>query len=231
MARKAKKPVIIRLSHAAKVKRAFKRNIHRSLLPPPREIITALRDATGISQKTAERIAAAHPGGRGMAVTTKAGFQSLGATELQARRLKAAFQLVDVCDANCERIAKGTVVRDPRDAAAFLRKVLGRQEQENFVIILLSARQRVMEVLQVGQGSLAQVDVHPREVFRDAVKIGAHSMIIAHNHPSGDAEPSEADIQLTHRLAEVGRLFGIPVLDHIVVTPSDSVSLASLGLL
>ncbi len=230
--RKAAKPVIIRLSHASRIKRAFKRNtIRRSLMPPPSELVTALRDATGVSKKTAERIAAAHPGGLGMAVMTEAGFRALGATSIQARRLRAAFTLVGVCDANCERIAKRTTIRDPRELANFLRKVIGRQEQENFVVILLNARQRVIDVLQVGQGSLAQVDIHPRELFRDAVKVGAHSIIIAHNHPSGEAEPSEADIKLTNRMAEIGRLVGIPLLDHIVVTPRDSVSLASLGLL
>jgi DNA repair protein RadC len=86
-------------------------------------------------------------------------------------------------------------------------------------------------VRQIAVGSLAQVDVHPREVFRPLVRSGMHSVILVHNHPSGDVEPSDADLELTRRLSDVGRLVGIPVLDHLVVTRTDSISMATLGLL
>lgn len=99
------------------------------------------------------------------------------------------------------------------------------------MVLGLDARQRVRLVREVAQGSLAHVDVHPREVFRPLVRAGMHSAILVHNHPSQDADPSEADIDLTHRLVEVGRLVGIPVLDHLVVTRTRSVSVAALGLM
>ena len=73
------------------------------------------------------------------------------------------------------------------------------------------------ELFTVGQGTVAQVDVHPREVFCPLVRMRAHSCIIAHNHPSGDPTPSDADIHLTSRLVEVGTLLGVPVLDHLVL--------------
>jgi len=225
-----RKQAVISINRASRLKRALKRNVKRSLLPPANEAMQALRDVTGVSEKTAKRLLESHPSGRGLAQTTEAGFRELGATALQARRLRAAFTLVDICDANCEVLARGTHLREPQDVSRFLRRILGRNEQESFVVILLSGRQKVIDVLQVGMGSLAQVDVHPREVFRDAVKLGAHSVIIAHNHPSGDPEPSEADIGLTSRLVEVGRVMGVPVLDHIVVTRRGTVSLAALGM-
>jgi DNA repair protein RadC len=124
-----------------------------------------------------------------------------------------------------------TSVRSPRDVSAFVRAMLGPSAQEVFVILGLDARQRVRMVRTVAVGTLSQVDVHPREVFRPLVRAAMHSVIVVHNHPSGEAEPSTADVELTHRLADVGRLVGIPLLDHLVVTRKDMVSLATLGLL
>lgn len=122
-------------------------------------------------------------------------------------------------------------LRQPADAAGFARAELRGYPQEHFVVLGLDSRQRVRLVRTVGVGSLAQVDVHPREVFRPLIRAGVHAVILVHNHPSGDPEPSEADVELTHRMAEVGRLVGIPVLDHLVVTDADFCSLAALGLL
>ena len=83
----------------------------------------------------------------------------------------------------------------------------------------------------VAIGSVSSVEVHPREVFRPMVRAGLHSVIAVHNHPSGDPSPSEADLELTRRLADVGVLLGIPLLDHLVVTATEVVSMAALGLL
>jgi DNA repair protein RadC len=122
-------------------------------------------------------------------------------------------------------------LRSPDDVVGYARSVIGMATQEVFMVLGLDARQRVRIVRRVGMGSLAQVDVHPREVFRPLVRAGMHSVILVHNHPSGDADPSDADLTLTQRLAEAGRLLGIPVLDHLVVAGADSVSLAKLGLM
>ena len=125
----------------------------------------------------------------------------------------------------------GAALRHPSDAAGFVRGELRGKTQEHFVLIGMDSRQRVMLFRTVGVGSLAQVDVHPRELFRPCIRNGVHAVILAHNHPSGDPEPSEADVELTRRMAEVGKLVGIPVLDHLVVTDDDFCSLAALGLL
>jgi len=123
-----------------------------------------------------------------------------------------------------------TALRGPDDVARYARASFGDAPQETFVVLGLDARQRVRLVRTVAIGSVAQVDVHPREVFRELVRAGMHSAIAVHNHPSGEPEPSQADIELTRRLADVGRILGIPLLDHLVVTRTRSVSLAALGL-
>lgn len=125
----------------------------------------------------------------------------------------------------------GRQLKTPREAETFLRSLLGEQTQENFVIIGLDARQRVRMVRTVGVGTLSRVDVHPREVFRPLLRGGMHSCLIVHNHPSGDARPSEADIDLTERMVEIGEFLGVPVLDHIVVSDRGFVSLAEMGLM
>lgn len=119
----------------------------------------------------------------------------------------------------------------PDDVADFLRATIGKSSQETFLVLGLDVRQRLQLIRTVAMGSLASVQVHPREVFRPLVQAGMHAVILVHNHPSGEPEPSDADVVLTHRMAEVGRVLGIPVLDHIVVTRTSTVSLAELGLL
>lgn len=195
----------------------------------PRKLVDALR-GLGVSQKTARKIVDVYPEGRGLQDATLAALQQLGATEPQAKRIRSAFEVVRVCDEACEaRLADGWTIRSPEDAVAILRSLIGRKQQEYFAVILLDSRKRILDVLGVSVGSLAEVPVHPREVFREAVRRGADSVIVAHNHPSGDAQPSRADFALTERLSSVGRTVGIPVVDHIVVTGREHVSLASLG--
>jgi DNA repair protein RadC len=181
------------------------------------------------ASSTAERIAVAYPDGLGIENANKAELRHLGATDRQADRLVAAFELSR--EAAKHRKAWRPQIKAPNDVVTYLNTHLPQKEQESFVVLLLDSRQRVIDARTVSIGSLAQVDVHPRELFRDAIRIRAHSVILAHNHPSGDPEPSEADVNLTNRMAEAGRLVGIPVLDHIVVGGDDSTSLASLGLM
>lgn len=89
--------------------------------------------------------------------------------------------------------------------------------REVFAVVLLNARHRTIGFHVVSIGTLNNTAVHPREVFRLAVTIGAHAMILAHNHPSGDATPSQEDRRVTDRLTEAGVIIGIEVLDHVVI--------------
>jgi DNA repair protein RadC len=122
-------------------------------------------------------------------------------------------------------------IESPSDVAAFLRASIGAASQEVFLVIGLDVRKRVQMIRTVAMGSLSSVHVHPREVFRPMVQAGMHSVILVHNHPSGEPDPSEADVALTHRMAETGRVLGIPVIDHLVVAREGMASLRELGML
>ena len=104
------------------------------------------------------------------------------------------------------------------------------QRKEYFVCLYLNARNQVIHKEVISIGSLSASIVHPREVFQVGVYHSAASIILAHNHPSGDVSPSKDDIDLTHRLREAGLIMGIEVLDHIIIAAGDFVSLKETGI-
>jgi DNA repair protein RadC len=115
------------------------------------------------------------------------------------------------------------------DVWAHMRARLAGLPVEEFWAIAVDVRHRVVLDSMIARGSLTGVEVHPRDVFRTLIKAGAAAVIFCHNHPSGDAEPSRQDVELTTRLREVGDLCGITVLDHVVVGRNGYVSLAERG--
>lgn len=117
------------------------------------------------------------------------------------------------------------VIRNPEDAAGLVRAELRYEPQEHFKVLLLDSKNYVLKVLTVTVGTLNSSLVHPREVFRPAITQAAASIILAHNHPSGDPTPSSEDLQVTRQLVEAGRILGIEVLDHIIIGGTDYVSL------
>lgn len=118
----------------------------------------------------------------------------------------------------------------PKAVADFLRRNIGREERENFVILYLDARNKLI-VDKVSIGTLNASLVHPREIFKDAIRANAAQLIVAHNHPSGDPEPSPEDIALTRRIDEAAKIIGIELLDHVIVTSSGYTSLKELELI
>ncbi len=122
------------------------------------------------------------------------------------------------------------VVRTPADAVRVIRPRLEGREQEHFYVLLLNTRHEVMGIVEVARGGLNVASVCPREVFREAVRRGAHAVLLAHNHPSGNPEPSPEDVRLTERLQQVGRMLGILVLDHVVIGNGQFTSLRERGL-
>lgn len=106
-----------------------------------------------------------------------------------------------------------------------------RQKQEQFIIVLLDNKHRYLAEEDVTKGILNKSLVHPREVFASAIEHRAAALICVHNHPSGDPEPSQEDFRITERLVEVGKLVGIPVLDHVIVGGENYTSFADKGLL
>lgn len=150
-----------------------------------------------------------------------------GVGAARAVRLAAAFELAARVRA-AER-AQGPTVRRPRDLVPLLEEAFRGCDREHFLALHLDARHRVSRVETVAIGCLDASLVHPREVFRGAVARGAAALIVAHNHPSGCAEPSRDDLELTARLADCGRLLGIELLDHVVIGDGEHVSLREHG--
>jgi len=104
-------------------------------------------------------------------------------------------------------------------------------QQEVFVVLLVDVKNRLVFTHLVTKGTLDASLVHPRDVFRRAIQESSAAIILAHNHPSGDPEPSAEDVALTRRLADAGDLIGIPILDHVVVGRDGYVSMAERGVL
>jgi DNA repair protein RadC len=116
-------------------------------------------------------------------------------------------------------------VRNPVDVARFVRRVVGNDAREHFLVLMLDGRHKPIAYQVVSVGTATASLVHPREVFQAAVGAGAVAVIVAHNHPSGDPSPSREDREVTERLIRAGELLGIRLLDSVVVTDSGYVSL------
>ena len=129
------------------------------------------------------------------------------------------------------RHTAGQVLGSPADLRAYLRIRLGERYNEVFGAIFLDNHHRIVEDQELFQGSIAGCSVHPRVVVQKALSINAAALIIYHCHPSGVAEPSDADQQITRRLVGALALVDIRVLDHLVVGSADSVSFAERGLI
>lgn len=105
----------------------------------------------------------------------------------------------------------------PRVVAELLLPLYGDRPVEQFGVVLLDTKHRVLRTTVVTIGTLDASIVHPRDIFREAIAAGAASIVVFHNHPSGDPEPSDEDVMLTHRLVAAGVLMGIDVLDHVIL--------------
>lgn len=145
----------------------------------------------------------------------------------RAAALIAAFEMGRRAT-ECGAVAPA--IRGPDDVLAQVRD-LARARREHFVVLLLNARHELQCRETVSIGSLNASIVHPREVFLPAILHSAASVVLVHNHPSGDPEPSEEDLSITRRLVEVGELVGIGVLDHVIVASRGSVSFRTRQLL
>jgi DNA repair protein RadC len=143
----------------------------------------------------------------------------------RAARLVAAFQLGR--RALSEPISR-IVLREPSDVYRHLLPRMRGMTQEVFLVLALDTQGGLMSEIEVARGSLTGVEVHPREVFRPLIRQAAAAAVVAHNHPSGDSQPSPEDIVLTRRLRLAGEIVGIPILDHLVIGQDDFTSLAEL---
>ena len=147
----------------------------------------------------------------------------------KATQIKAAFELANRLEGYAE-VSKKPLVKTPEDIVALVRSRLKGKKREHFLALLLDTRGQLIKVSEISVGSLDTSVVHPREVFKEAISASAASVIFVHNHPSGDPQASEDDINLTKRLAEAGEIVGIDVLDHIIVCDKEYLSLKRKGL-
>lgn len=129
------------------------------------------------------------------------------------------------------RLRSGDPVRGPADVFRHFHPRLRDARHERFLLVLLDGRHRMLREVVISQGTLTASLVHPREVFRPALREAAAAVVLVHNHPSGDPTPSREDREITRRLAEAGDLLGIPVLDHVVVAERGYASLREVGVL
>lgn len=119
----------------------------------------------------------------------------------------------------------------PRDLAHYLMPRYGAHPVERFGVVLVDTRHQLIRARILTVGGLDAVAAEPREVFRDALAVGAAGVIVFHNHPSGDPRPSREDVSLTHRLAAAGKILGIDLLDHVVIGDVRYFSMKEFGLL
>ncbi|MCY9848881.1 RadC family protein [Pectobacterium jejuense] len=144
-------------------------------------------------------------------------------TEREARVINMALALLE------RRVRKREVMQSSEDIKAYLRLKLEHMEREVFVVMFLDRKERLIACESLFAGSIGSVEVHPREIVRRAIALNAAAVICAHNHPSGNAEPSNADRQITEDLVNALYLIETRLLDHIVVGHGEMVSFAERG--
>jgi DNA repair protein RadC len=149
--------------------------------------------------------------------------QMKGVGPAKASQVKAALELA-------RRLSRysdlpRTVIRSPEDAAGLVMEEMRHLDREHFRAILLNTKNQVITVDNVSVGTLNSSTVHPRELFRNAIKRSAAALILLHNHPSGDPAPSREDIDITGRLVQAGKIVGIEVLDHVIIGDNKFTSL------
>lgn len=147
----------------------------------------------------------------------------------KAVQIKACFELGKRKDLEPE--LKDYDIKNPQSVVNAIRASIKDKAKEHFKLILLNTRNKIIDISTVSVGFLNTSIVHPREVFKDAIKHNAYSVVLAHNHPSGDTEPSEDDLTITKRLKEAGKILGIEVIDHIIISKNGYLSFKEKGLI
>jgi DNA repair protein RadC len=181
-----------------------------------RQLLAQFRSLDRLATASIEDLCGVKGVGRDKAVTLKAAFTL-------ARRMARELQL------------ESPLLDTPDRVAELLREENRTYEVERFQVLLLNTRRRLIRVERLSQGTLDTLLVHPRDVFKLAIAANASALILAHNHPSGDPAPSEADVKVTRDLIRAGQLLKIEVLDHIILgrrsteRSQDYVSLRELG--
>ncbi len=153
-----------------------------------------------------------------------------GIGRVKALQIKAVMELSKRVSASLINNNRVTI-KSPVEVSTLLMEEMRHLKKEVFKIILLNTKNHIIKYLDVSVGSLNSSIVHPREVFSEAVKAGCSGVLLVHNHPSGDPEPSREDIETTQRLVNAGNILGIKVLDHVVIGDGKYTSFKEQGLM
>jgi DNA repair protein RadC len=192
------------------------------------EELLALVLGTGVRAHSARSVAAALvTSSGGVAALSRASPRELaqvtGVGTANAARIAAAFELG-------RRAIEVEQHRDtlghPADVLRCVGTRLAGLSQEVFLALGIDSRNGLLDVVEVARGTVASVEVHPREVFRPLIRMAAAGGVVVHNHPSGDPTPSVEDVALTRRLRAAGDVLGIPIVDHVVIGDNDYRSIA-----
>jgi DNA repair protein RadC len=193
--------------------------------------LLALLLRTGARGRPAEQLARELLGGSGLHGLARALPAELerqpGVGPAKAATLLAALELGRRLAQR--RLHTGDAIRGPQDVFRHFHARLRDAQHEQFHLLLLDGRHRLLREVMASRGTLTASLVHPREVFRPALREGAAALVVVHNHPSGDPAPSVEDREVTRRLVQAGALLGVPLLDHVVVAERGWVSLREQG--
>ena len=185
----------------------------KSVMIIAQELLARFRNVKAISQATLEELS-----------------QIKGIGLAKAAQIKACFEL-----GKRENLEPPDLVpfdiKNPEAVVKAIRASVQDKAKEHFKLILLNSRNRVIDISTISIGTLTTSLVHPREVFKEAIMHSAASVVLAHNHPSGDPDPSEDDLKITKKLVESGKILGIEVIDHIIIGKIDHYSFREKGLI
>jgi DNA repair protein RadC len=147
----------------------------------------------------------------------------------KAAQIKACFEIGKRGELEPE--PKKYDIQNPQAIVKVIRASIKDKAKEHFKLAILDSRNKIIDITNVSVGTLNANLAHPREIFKDALSHNAAAVILCHNHPSGDPEPSEDDIKITKQLVEAGKILGIEVLDHIIISSHGFFSFKEKGLL
>ncbi len=145
----------------------------------------------------------------------------------QAGEDKAIAAAIEILAARLRK--PGAAMRDPSAAVDYLKLTLAEKEHEVFLVLYLDTQHRVIETKEMFRGTIDSASIYPREVAKEALSLNAAAVILAHNHPSGEAEPSKADRSITKQLQDALSMFDVRTLDHIVIGGNKHTSFANRG--
>jgi len=171
----------------------------KSVMNIAQELLTEFKSIKGVSQASLEQLC-----------------RIKGIKQAKAVQIRACFELGRRQELDVE--LKDFNIKNPQGAVKAIQSRIKDKAKEHFKLVLLNTRNKIIGITNVSVGTLNTNLVHPREVFKDAIIHSAASVVLVHNHPSGDPEPSEDDLEITKRLVQSGKILGIEVMDHIIVT-------------